>query len=88
MKTGKVHPQGNSSRRFEASRRNARREASPASDDCGWRLPSGMALAEYVLRAGCVAPVLLGWEARGAQGGRKHSLKSKSKEAAKAEMFR
>ena len=88
MKTGKMHPKGNSSRQFEASGQNAHGEAAPSSDDCGWRLPSGMTLGEYVLRAGCVAPVLLGWEAMDAQGGQKPPLKNKTKGAAKAEMLR
>jgi len=58
MKTGKIHPQGNPSRRSEASRRGQIDESS-SLEESGWRLPSGQTLAEFALRAGCIAPVLM-----------------------------
>lgn len=39
--------------------RLSRTKAGSASDDAGWRMPSGLGLAEFALRGGFVAPGLM-----------------------------
>jgi hypothetical protein len=59
MKTGKVSPKGNPSRRHQASRASAPAQDWPWLDDSNWRLPSGQTLVEFALRAGFLAPFLM-----------------------------